>query len=284
MITEVPGSKAVIVLVHGMQEYSDRYKDFCDYLTKQGYSTIRYDLLGHGKKIPARLQGYFGHHGWQNLVDQLHEQVQLAHSRFQNQKVILFGHSMGTIIIRSYLQRYHDFDGIILSGTPYYNPLWRVGKVLSKAISSVKGEQSKSQLLTKLTTGGFNKHIKHPLTHFDWLCHNQADVHAYIKDKFCGIPFTTVGYHDLYDGMGELGQLRHFHSKHAVPVLFLHGQDDPCAGNSKQVHDTVVTLRNAGFHNLTYKKYRRMRHEILFEQNAQQVEQDIVNWLKKQFT
>ncbi len=283
MITEVPGSKAVIVLVHGMQEYSDRYKKFCDYLNQHGYSTIRYDLLGHGKKLPLHLHGYFGRHGWQNLINQLHEQVQLAHSRFKNQQVILFGHSMGTIIIRSYLQHYHDFDGVILSGVPYYNPLWRVGKLLSKTLSAVKGAKNTSPLLTKLTTGGFNQKIDHPHTDFDWLSHNVKDVRAYIKDKYCGIPFTNAGYSALYDGMKELGRLRQFHSKHAVPLLFLNGQDDPCAGNEQQRQTSLNTLKHAGYRNITAKTYQHMRHEILFEEEAHLVQEDIVDWLKKHF-
>lgn len=283
MISEAPHSKAVIILVHGMQEYSDRYKGFCDYLKTKGYSTIRYDLLGHGKNLSPKKRGYFGRNGWQNLLDQLHQYVQQAHSQFAGQKVILFGHSMGTIIIRSYLQHYHDFDGMILSGVPYYNPLWRAGKLLSRFIISVKGSRGTSNLLTKLTTGGFNKKIKHPLTKFDWLCHNPADVKAYIKDKACGFPFTNRGYSDLYDGMGELEKLKHFRSEHPVPALFLNGKDDPCAGNRSQVKDSFNALKNAGYRDLTLKVYQHMRHEILFEKNARIVERDIVNWLNQKF-
>lgn len=146
MISKAPHSKAEVVLVHGMQEYSERYANFGKYLTAQGYSCIRYDLLRHGKKLSLKKHGYFGKNGWQKLLQQLHQHVQQAHLQFPDQKVILFGHSMGTIIIRSYLQRYRDFDGMVLSGVPYYNPLWRVGKLLSKMIISVKGKRSTSRL------------------------------------------------------------------------------------------------------------------------------------------
>lgn len=284
LINRVPHSKAVVILVHGMQEYSDRYQDFCEYLASKGYSTIRYDLLGHGKKLAAKSRGYFGIHGWQNLLDQLHHYVQLAHKEFKGQRVILFGHSMGTIIIRSYLQHYHDFDGMILSGVPYYNPLWRMGKVLSKALMAIKGAHHHSRLLNKLTTGGFNQKIKHPKTAFDWLSHNQKDVHDYIKDRACGFPFTNRGYHDLYDGMKELGNLRHFRSKRSVPVLFMNGEDDPCAGSKSQVRDSYQMLKHAGYSDLTLKVYHQMRHEILFEKDAMKVQQDVVNWLDQKFT
>lgn len=279
MISEAPQAKAVVILVHGMQEYSERYADFCKYLNGCGYSTLRYDLLGHGKELPAAERGYFGQSGWQNLVHQLHQYVQQAHVRFLGQRVMLFGHSMGTIVIRSYLQHYHDFDGMILTGVPYYNPLWRGGKLLSKIVIQWKGPRHISPLLTKLTIGGFNRKISHPLTDVDWLSYNRLNVQAYIHDAACGHPFTSQGYHDLYEGMRELGKLRHFTSPHPVPILFLNGADDPCAGNMAQVKQTAHVLQNAGYHDLTFKRYQNMRHEILFEANAMVVKQDIVNWL-----
>ena len=152
----------MVILVHGMQEYSDRYASFCKYLNAKGYSTIRYDLLGHGKNLPRNQRGYFGKNGWKNLLKQLHQYVQQAHLQFPGQKIILFGHSMGSIIIRSYLQHYHDFDGMILSGVPYYNPLWKVGKVISKTLINVKGAHHHSHFLNKLTTGSFNKKVHNP--------------------------------------------------------------------------------------------------------------------------
>lgn len=283
MISEAPDSKAVVILVHGMQEYSDRYADFCRYLNTKGYSTIRYDLLGHGKELSPQKRGYFGNNGWQNLLQQLHKYVQRAHTHFPNQKIVLFGHSMGTIIIRSYLQHYQDFDAIIMSGVPYYNPMWRIGKLLSKTIISFKGPRKTSSLLTKLTVGGFNKKISHPLTDFDWLCNNQLDVQSYIDDPACGFPFTNQGYSDLYDGMGELGKLRHFTTKHPVPVLLLNGADDPCAGNRAQLKASIKMMKNAGYDDLMFKTYQNMRHEILFEKNAMVVNQDIMNWLDHRY-
>lgn len=283
MIKAAAHSKAVVVLVHGMQEYSDRYADFCDYLNANGYSSIRYDLLGHGQRLSPQERGYFGIHGWHNLLGQLHQHIQQAHDYFNGQKVILFGHSMGTIIIRSYLQHFDDFDGMVMSGVPYYNPLWRAGKLISRVIIAVKGPRKTSSLLTKLTTGGYNQKIQQPHTAFDWLCHNVADVKAYIKDPACGFPFTNQGYSDLYDGMKELGRLKHFRSQHPVPVLFVNGQDDPCSGTNSQIAASSNALKSAGYRDLTSKIYQGMRHEILFEKNGAVVEQDIVKWLDQRF-
>ena len=282
-ITRAPHSKAVVVLVHGMQEYSGRYQNFCEYLAKHGYSSIRYDLLGHSRQLAAQLKGYFGFKGWHNFVSQLHNYVREAHTQFQGQPVILFGHSMGTIIIRSYLQKYDDFDGIILSGAPFYNPLWALGKLISSGIVLVKGQKSKSRLLDKLTTGSFIKSIPHPRTPLDWLSHNRKDVQSYIADPDCGFSFSSQGYNDLYEGMREIGHLRFFHSHHPVPVLFLNGRDDPCAGNPSQLKKTIQALLRAGYKDRTHHSYPHMRHEILFEKKSQMVMGDIVSCLDRKF-
>lgn len=282
-IITVPHSHTVVIFVHGMQEYCDRYKNFCQFLADHGYSNLRYDLLGHGQDIPTAQRGYFGHRGWHNLINQLHHYVQLVHAKFPGQQVVLFGHSMGTIIIRSYLQRYQDFDGLIFSGVPYYNPLWRVGKIISQVLIWRYGKKATSPLLDKLSVGGYNRHVKHPQTAFDWLCNNPADVQAYIKDEACGVPFTNQGYNDLYEGMQDIGRLRHFHTSKPVPLLFLNGHDDPCAGTTHQVWGSIRALQKAGYTDLDYRRYPHMRHEILFEKDAAKVERDIIRWLQKKF-
>ena len=44
--------KAVIQMVHGMEEHKERYYDFCEFLAKEGFSSVVSDLRGHGKDAP----------------------------------------------------------------------------------------------------------------------------------------------------------------------------------------------------------------------------------------
>ena len=39
---------SVVVLVHGLKDYSDRYNDFASALVKRGYAVYALDLHGHG--------------------------------------------------------------------------------------------------------------------------------------------------------------------------------------------------------------------------------------------
>ena len=52
--------KATVLILHGMQEHSGRYKNFAEYLANNGFAVLLYDHLGHGKTAENRVElGYF---------------------------------------------------------------------------------------------------------------------------------------------------------------------------------------------------------------------------------
>lgn len=52
----IPGGdiKGIFQISHGMAEHKERYFDFMEYLTKQGYITIINDHRGHRKKYKTK--------------------------------------------------------------------------------------------------------------------------------------------------------------------------------------------------------------------------------------
>ena len=50
----------VIQLVHGMQEYIERYEGFAEFLTGKGFLVVGHDHLGHGHSVRDEQHlGYF---------------------------------------------------------------------------------------------------------------------------------------------------------------------------------------------------------------------------------
>ena len=45
-------AKAVVQIIHGMQEHKERYYSFAEFLAKNGYSVVVSDMRGHGKDAP----------------------------------------------------------------------------------------------------------------------------------------------------------------------------------------------------------------------------------------
>ena len=51
---EAKNPKAVVQIVHGMQEHALRYVDFCEFLVYNNYTVLVSDLRGHGKTAQSK--------------------------------------------------------------------------------------------------------------------------------------------------------------------------------------------------------------------------------------
>ena len=276
--------KASIVVVHGMQEHKGRYKEFATYLKDNGYTVYLYDLPGHGDSTTKEDRGYFGSNGgWNNLVNSSLEMVNLAKKENPNLPVVYFGHSMGTMIGRCFLQNYDELiSAMILSGAPTYVDIAPLGKVIAGAIVKTKGKKERTHLLTTLAVGGFSKAIKDARTPLDWLSVNDENVDEYIADKQCGYPFTNQGYADLFDGMVRMNKTSLYRAKNKdLPIYLFGGADDPCINGEKGLEKTVNLLKKVGYKNIYTKLYPGLRHETLKEKCALDVFKDIVAWLNE---
>lgn len=274
--------KAVVFVVHGMQEHKERYDAFAKKMNENDIACILYDLPGHGMDCPDEDLGWFGaEHGWDNLVNSAVEITRLAHEKYPSVPVFFFGHSMGTMIGRTYLQNHDDLiDGMILSGAPNYQPAAVLGLACADIEAKKKGKKGHSKLLDQMATGTFNSGIKNPRTPLDWLSYNEDNVDTYIADKYCGFPFTIQGYHDLFEGMIRMHDINAFKMNNKdLPIWLFAGEDDPCRGKDKGFKDSADTLRKAGYQNVQTSLYPYMRHETLNEQHGDAVMQNVADWI-----
>ena len=101
--------KAVMVIVHGMAEHRKRYDRFARKLADKGIGVLTYDQRGHGESVSDRCDlGYFGPiDGWLGFVKDLDRIIDQLKNKF-DVPVVLFGHSMGSMVARSYLKRFDD--------------------------------------------------------------------------------------------------------------------------------------------------------------------------------
>ena len=95
--------KAVIQIIHGMQEHKERYYTFAEFLMKNGYAVVVSDMRGHGEDAPI-----LGHiadkKGEVLLLEDQKKIYEYIKERFGDVPVCLLGHSMGSIIGRVVLQ------------------------------------------------------------------------------------------------------------------------------------------------------------------------------------
>ncbi len=274
--------KAVIQIVHGMQEHKERYYPFAEFLCKNGYSVVVSDLRGHGEDAP--LIGHIADKkGEELLIDDQNAIYGYIKERFNDLPVYLFGHSMGSIISRVLLQtKSKNYAKVALSGYVNPNPASPVAVFLGNIVKALSGKTKSSKLLYTLALGPYAKSIKDRKTNLDWLSVNEENVQKYIADELCGIKFTNGSFSALFHLLNKMGKVgKYVDVNEDMPVLLVGGEDDPCTGGEKGRAASKKLFENAGFKNVSAITYKGMRHEILNETDNGKVYEDILEFFNK---
>ena len=276
--------KGVVQLVHGMQEHIDRYSDFANFLAENGYIVVGHSHLGHGDSVTTKEEyGYFAEKdGWWRLVEDVHLLQNKVQKKYPDMNYIIMGHSMGSLVVRSYLTKYKDnISKAIISGTSGQKYGLIAGQVLINIIKLAKGDHYRSQLVEKLITGSFNDNFKPNRTNADWLSRDEKQVDKYLADEKCGINFTLQAYQDLLKGTRYLSKQRNVNKTLKVPMLLFSGTKDPVGANGKGVIRVYRMLKKAGLEFVTLKLFEDGRHEMLNETNKEEVYQFILDWIEQ---
>ena len=130
-------SVGIIQISHGMIDHIGRYTELIEYFTANGYVVAGNHHLGHGKTAAHEEDlGFFSDKGGVDLlIEDLHEMNRYLRREFPTLPLIMLGHSMGSLAARAYVRENDtDLDGLILCGSPSYNPLTWLGMMMIKPI------------------------------------------------------------------------------------------------------------------------------------------------------
>lgn len=280
--------KAVVQIAHGMAEHIDRYNSFAKALTNEGYIVYGNDHRGHGKTAGSLENlGYFADdNGWNLVVEDMHELTTMIKNDHGDLPIFLFGHSMGSFLSRTYIQRYgNDINGVILCGTGGdTGVLGNIGILLARNEIKKMGKKYRSKKMDRLSFGNFNKAFKPNRTGFDWLSRDIKEVDKYIEDELCGEIFTAGFFYDMLTGLKDLNKKENIKKvPKELPIYFISGEKDPVGKNTKGVLQAINSYRKAGINDISYKFYKDGRHEILNELNREEVYKNIIEWLNKHY-
>lgn len=279
-----PELKGVIQISHGMCETKERYTEFMEYMAQKGYASIIHDHRGHGSSVKEKSHlGYMYGGGAEALVEDLHQITMQAKDRWPQAPFILLGHSMGSLIARTYLKKYDaELQALILSGSPSKNRALPVGKCVDRVQKLICGSMHPSKFLESAVFGSYEAKYAEEKSRFAWHCSDPKVVEEYDAAPECGFTFTVDGYHALFELMGETYNSKGWACKKPkLPILFIGGSEDPCIGGPRKLKKTIDHLRMQGYCNIRGKLYPGMRHEILMETMKYDVYADIVKYLSK---
>lgn len=258
----IDSPRAVVLLVHGLGEHSGRYQHVAEALAGRGLASFAPDHTGHGRSPGPRCHiddfaQYFG------PLDALREQ---AERDYPGVPCFLVGHSMGGLIVASYLlaslpgataPRQQNFAGAAFSGAAFEvdNPPSATAIFINRLVAAVLPKLGVLQLDPSEVSRDaevVRRYREDPLVH-------DGKVSARLVVE-------------LFRAMGTLAEAR---AQLSLPVLVMHGEGDVMTSPAGAQHffDGVASADK------TLRFYPGLYHEIFNEPEQAQVLTELGNWL-----
>ncbi len=278
---------AIFQIIHGMQEYIDRYDEYANFLAEKGILVIGNDHLGHGGSVGERgTYGYFCKNDAATvLVRDAHRLKKMTQEEYPGIPCFIIGHSFGSFVAREYITRYGTgIKGAIIQGTAFMpGSTIRSLSSLVSFLQVVMGEKYRSDMINNMAFKGYLKKIPNPRTKQDWLSHNEESVDKYIADPACNFVFTLNGFKTMAELLKRVQDMDKMEDiPKDLPILITAGKDDPVgdygAGPEKLYN---IYKNDLQIKNVDLKLYDGMRHELQQEIGREKVFADQYEWLKK---
>ncbi|MCR5686723.1 MAG: alpha/beta hydrolase [Lachnospiraceae bacterium] len=286
---------AVLQLVHGMQEYIERYSEFAEYLVGKGFSVYGHDHIGHGDSVSDDADRGIMHskHPADTMVADMFTNYGIIKKEHPDKPYFILGHSMGSYLLRKFLydcaEKLSGVNGAIIMGTGSVSSAAIFGgNILCSLIMAVKGGASPSPFMRSIMFGGsydeFDSTGEHPEN--SWLSHNVENVRAFTDpgNKKVSYDFSLSGYKVLLDSTGADNRMSNIRRMNMdIPIIFVSGDHDPVGDMGVGVKKAYEKFKAAGVKDLSIKLYEGDRHEILNELDRETVYADLYAWMKARF-
>ncbi len=279
--------KAILQIIHGMQEFIDRYDEYARFLAEKGILVMGNDHLGHGGSVSANgTYGFFCKDDPATvLVRDAHRLKKMVQEEYPGVPIFILGHSFGSFVAREYIARYGTgIQGAIIQGTAFM-PIGTVNS-LAKVVSVEQfllGTKTRSKMINDMAFKGYLKKIPNPRTKFDWLSHNEESIDKYIANPADNFIFTLNGFAtmaELLKRVQDQGKMEDIPK--ALPVLITAGKEDPVGDYGAGPEKLFSIYKNQlQMTNVELKLYDGMRHELQQEIGREKVYADQYEWLKK---
>ena len=268
-----------VIIAHGMVEHSLRYDDFNKFLNKAGYNVFMVDHIGHGKNQYLG-KGVWPKDGFNECVDNI--DVVIKHAKENGLPCVLIGHSMGSFMVQTYIQKYQDeaIKKVVLIGSSGPQGLYKLGAFVAKCVGIFANKTKPSKFMNSMSFASYNNKTQ-KRTAFDWLSTDDEQVDKYIQDEECGYIPSLQFFICFTDGLSKL------HKKEGlakinkeVPILIIAGKEDPVGNYGKSLEDLKKLYDKYGIVN-ELVLYDNMRHEILNEKEKEKPYNAILEFIKK---
>ena len=270
--------RAAVVMVHGMCEYIARYDDFCTFLNHNGYSVIGMDNRSFGMTDKdSRGKGTDGM--FENTVDDIRCEVDMARERWGVERVYVIGHSYGSILTQRFIEKYHaEVGGAILCGTTMQSGIMlALGRKIARR-GAKKNPDKDGKFFAKMTFTAYDKKLKDGKS--GWINRDKAEVEKYNADEACAGVGTCsyMFYREMLDGCARINKHRG-DTPSDFKLMIASGTADGVGGYGKLIKRLVKAYKKKSGIVPRVKMYEGARHEPLNEINKGEVYEDFLQFL-----
>lgn len=246
--------RAAIVLVHGLGEHVGRYDALATRMVRAGYAVHGYDQRGHGYAQGARAQV----RRFEDLIADLAQFVATVRAWHPDEPLVLFGHSMGGVVVLRALQTEAVRADLLVLSSPALRdgtdvPAW------VRAMVARLAEPFPSLPTVRIDAAALSR--------------DPAEVAAYRQDPavFHGAVKARLATQMAKHGalaIAEAARLR-------APLLIVHGKEDRLArpGTSGELQRALQG------HDATLELYDEGPHELFHDPLRDRVTADVLAWL-----
>ena len=278
--------KGVVQLVHGFGEHSRRYFHMIVKLMEAGYVVAADDHVGHGKTaLENDTWGNWGTKGPQTMMEDEHTLKQIVQDKYPDVPYFMYGHSMGSIILRQFLAKYGDeLSGAIICGTvgPDAVPCDQGIELLKPLVEAGKGAESDPALLGNLLGGLFSR-IEEVKIGNEWICHDPYVQMDHAMDPFDAFtkPTSNEALLQFVEMIQEVNTPEWAAKVPKIPLFNIAGEEDPCGSFGEGVELVSKWLEETE-HDIETMIYIGYRHEIHnYSDLKDQVEEDMIDFLDR---
>ncbi|PHQ68704.1 MAG: alpha/beta hydrolase [Sneathiella sp.] len=246
---------AVILALHGINDYSNAYAFPASWWRGQGITTIAYDQRGYGETEQTGVWP-----GQELLVRDLATLVTAARVKYPDIPIYLLGESMGGAVVMTAVTTadFPEIDGIILSAPAVWG--WQSLNVFYKTVLWTAAHTAPS---VKLTGRGLGVQASDNIS----MLRNLGADPLFIKGTRIDALYGLVGIMDSAYQASE---------KIPVPALLLYGAKDELVPRAS-VEEVVARLPDG----VDIVLYQEGWHMLMRDVQGPLVWQDIADWIKK---
>lgn len=276
---KVQDPKLCVEIVHGMHDHAMRYDELAKFLNDNQISVYALDLRGHG--MTAEDKDYLGlvpkSNAWMKLVDDIDVLNTIIRKENPGKEIALLGHSMGSILARTYAYKYGDYIDKMLLLSSVKSPVFmnKIFKFFLKVIISKEGYDAKNDSMNEKAFDFMSKDIKE-----DKLTSDPNERAKFLQDELCIFKYSNGFFKMLLSGVDKASRKENLeYIPKDLPIYLFSGKKDPLSNFEQGIKDLYGLLRTVGINKLELIEYDNLKHELIHDIEKEKVFSDILKAL-----